>query len=178
MHAQLARSGAEQVALDAYDVADVEDLVELEIGVRNLALSHIDLKPLSAGQQVREARLTHAADGLDAPADAHLNARFELRGAFRVVLRADVRDGIGEVKAPSVGLESQRFDLADALQALLQQLLFQAISPPAVGRRLSSSSGWPPALKLQRSGAGSQTPAVGRRLSNSSGWPPALKLQL
>ena len=71
MHAQLAGAGAEQIAFDADDVAQIEQLVETIVALGNRVLAHVDLQAFARLHQVQESGLAHAADGLDAAGDAH-----------------------------------------------------------------------------------------------------------
>src|ERR1019366_4871684 len=61
VYAQLAGARAEQVAIHAHDVADVEHLEKLEIAFAHRVLLDVDLQALSALLQVRETGLAHVA---------------------------------------------------------------------------------------------------------------------
>ena len=54
--------------------------------------------------------------------------RRKLFGRLRAVFGQDLRDGVREIEALAVRAETQRLDFADALQALLQQLIFEGHS--------------------------------------------------
>ena len=69
MNAQFAGAGAKQIAFDADDVADVENLVQLVVALRNRVFADVDLKLFALLHQVQEAGLAHAANGLDAAGD-------------------------------------------------------------------------------------------------------------
>ena len=66
MHAELARARAEQVALHADDVADIEQLEELEVALADGVLLDVDLQPLAVLLQVRESGLAHVAQASSA----------------------------------------------------------------------------------------------------------------
>ena len=127
--AQLAGPGAEQVALDADDVADIEQLVERKILFADRVLAHIDLQLLAVLHQMRETGLAHAADGHDAAGDAHLDARLQLCSAvFVAVFGQDLRDGVREIEPLAVRLKPERFNFGDATDALLVQIVFEGQS--------------------------------------------------
>ena len=75
--AQFARAGAEQVALHADDVADIEHLEKLEIALADGVFLDVKLQALAILLEVREAGLAHVADGHQASgnADAHFGHR-------------------------------------------------------------------------------------------------------
>ena len=111
--AQLARAGAEQIALHADDVADIEHLEELEIALAHGVLLDVDLQTLAVLLQVREPGLAHVAHRHHAPghdADAHLGVSSS--AVFGAVLRQDLRNRVGELEPPAVRAVPQRFDLA------------------------------------------------------------------
>ncbi len=87
VHAQFAGARAEQIAFDAHDVADVEQLIERVLALIDGVAAHVHLQPLAALHQVEEAGLAHAPHGLNAPGDADLRFRrrqlFGGLGAFR-----------------------------------------------------------------------------------------------
>ena len=125
MDAQLAGAGAEEVTLDAHDVADVEQLEKLVAGIAHGVLLHVDLQPFAVLLQVGESGLAHVAHCHQAPghADAHLGR--QLLGGLPSVTGQNLGNRVGEVEAAPVGPLSQRFDLANARQALLKQVVFQ-----------------------------------------------------
>ena len=62
MNAQLAGAGTEEIAVDADDVADVEQLEQLEIALAHGVFLDVDLQALSVLLQVGEAGLAHVAE--------------------------------------------------------------------------------------------------------------------
>ena len=75
MNAQFIGPGAEQVAFDADEVAQVEELIERIFLFADGVLAHVDLESLAILHQMREASFAHAANGHNAPGDADLYAR-------------------------------------------------------------------------------------------------------
>ena len=69
MQAQLTRTRAKQIPVGADDVAQVEQAEELIIAVGNGVFFDIKLQARAILRDVHEARLAHAADGLDAAGD-------------------------------------------------------------------------------------------------------------
>ena len=60
-------------------------------------------------------------------------SRRQLLGGLRAVAAQDLRNGVGEFEAPAVGPVAQRFDLANARQALLQQARLPATNSVSFG---------------------------------------------
>ena len=118
VHAQLAGSGAEQVAFDADDIAEIEHLVELVFVLGNRVLADVHLQSLAGLHQVHESGLAHAADGLDAAGDADLGFIGELFRGFGRVRCENLRNGVREIESLAVGAEAERLDFRDAAQAL------------------------------------------------------------
>ena len=109
--AQLAGARAEQIAFDAHDVADVEQLVERILALIDGVAAHIDLEPLAALHQVEEAGLAHAPHGLNASGDANLRfRRRQFFGGLRALRRQDLRYGVREIKALPVRPEPERLN--------------------------------------------------------------------
>ena len=121
VHAELAGAGAEQVALDADDVADVEQLVELEFALGDVILAHVDLEALAVLHQVQRIRPCPCG-GRSECGRRHerVTPVLQLFGGLRVVVRANLRNGVGEIEAVAVGLVPERLDLANAREALFQ----------------------------------------------------------
>jgi hypothetical protein len=120
VHAQFAGAGAEQVAFHADDVAQIDQLVDGEIALGKGVLLDVDLQALAILRQMREPGLAHAAQGLHAPGDAHAHRRGQFFRGLRTVFSQNGGDRVAEFEALAVGPETQRLDLANALQALLQ----------------------------------------------------------
>ena len=74
--AELIGPGTEQVAFDADQVAQIEELIERIFLFADRILANVDLELLAILHQMREAGLAHAANGHNAPGDADLDARF------------------------------------------------------------------------------------------------------
>src|ERR1017187_863995 len=74
---------------------------------------------------MREPSLAHAAQGLHSPGDADTHRRREFFRGLRGIFSQNGGDRVAEFEALAVGPETQRLDLANPLQALLQQLVFQ-----------------------------------------------------
>ena len=96
MHAQLAGARAEQIAFDADDVADIEQLEELEIALADRVLLDVDLQPLAVLLQVREAGLAHAAHAsCTRPAMRTRTSADEFFGGLGAVLRQNLAGWCG-----------------------------------------------------------------------------------
>ncbi len=118
--AQFAGAGAEEVAVHADDVADIEQLEELIIALAHGVLLHVDLQTLAVLLEVGEAGLAHVAQGHEAAGDADAHFGGQLFGGLGAVRGQNLGNGMGEIEPAPVGAVSQRFDLADAGQALLE----------------------------------------------------------
>ncbi len=70
---ELAGAGAEEVAVDADVVAEIEQLVEGEGGVADGIFADVDLEPLPAALELGEAGLALGADGHEAAGDADVD---------------------------------------------------------------------------------------------------------
>ena len=125
VYRQLTGPGPEEVALDADDVADVEQAEKREVALRNSVLLDVDLQPLAVLKQMREAGFAHPPQGLEAPADAHGHGRGQLLGGLRAEAGEDLGDGVGEFKTAAVGAEAKRLDLTNPIEALREQFLFE-----------------------------------------------------
>jgi len=125
VHAELAGARAEKVAFDAHDVADIEQLIELEIALADSILAHVNLQALAPLGEVKESGFSLAAHGLDAPRDAH--PRFggvEFLGGLRAVGRQQLRNRMREIESLAVSRKSECFNFPHALHALLEQIVF------------------------------------------------------
>ncbi len=125
VNAQFAGARAEQIAFHADDVADIEQFEQLVIALAHGVFLDVDLQALAILLQMREAGLAHVPQRHHAPGDAHADLRRQLFGGLRAILRQNLRNGVREIVALAVGAISERFDLADARCALLQQFVFQ-----------------------------------------------------
>ena len=120
VNAQLARARAEEIALHADDIADIHQLEEVEIALGYRVLLHINLQAFAVLLQMREPGFTHVPQRHEASGRAHPDLRRQCVRRLRAVSRQDLRNGMGEIEAPAVGLVTQRLDLADTVQALLK----------------------------------------------------------
>ncbi len=119
VHRELAGAGAEEIAGDADVVAEVEQLVKLKGLLAYCVEPHIDLEPLAALLELREAGLALGADGHDASGDGDIDALgLELLGGPAVELRAQRGDLMRGAVMIGIGGVTQRGDL---LQLLLPQ---------------------------------------------------------
>ena len=73
--AELVGLGAEKIAFDADQIAQIEELVERKFFLADGVLADVNLELFAILEQVREAGLAHAAHRHDAPRDADLYAR-------------------------------------------------------------------------------------------------------
>ena len=119
MHAELAGSGAKQVAFDADNVAQVQLFVEREVLFIHRVLANINLQTLAVLHQMGESGLAHAANAGDAAGYFHGNARLQLGRGFGSVLRYYLRNGVREVEAVAIRFKAQRLDLRDPADTLL-----------------------------------------------------------
>jgi hypothetical protein len=125
MDAQLAGSGSEEVAVHADDVAQIQAFLQCEIVLTNAVLANVDLQPLAVLLQMSESGLAHAPDCENAAGHAHGYMRLQLLGGLVAVLSQDLLDGVGEIEAMAVGLETERLDFSDSADTLLVQLFFR-----------------------------------------------------
>ena len=86
VNAELAGAGAEEIALDADVVADVEELIELPVLVADGIFLDVDLELLAGLLEMGEAGFAHEANGNQASGDGNGDAfGFQLlAGAGRV----------------------------------------------------------------------------------------------
>ena len=118
--AELAGAGAEQVAFDADDVADIEHFEKLEIALADGVFLDVKLQALTVLLEMREAGLSHVADRHHAAGNPHLDARGQLIGGPGAVLAQNVRNAVGGIEALAVGPVAQGFDLARTRRPLFQ----------------------------------------------------------
>ena len=128
MHTQFAGARAEQVAFGADEIADIETLKQLEVVGTDGIAAHVNLELLAVLRQVRETRLTLAANGFHASRHANFQFRGKLFGGLRAILRQDLRNGVREVVPLAVGAITHALDLAYPRPALAEQLIFQGQS--------------------------------------------------
>ena len=125
VNAEFAGARAEQVAFDAQDVADVEQLEEGEIVLADGIFLDVDLEALAVLLHVRETGLAHVTERHEASGDAHPHLRHELFGGLGAVLREDGGHRVGELVPAAVAAVAQRLDFADARQPLFEQVIFK-----------------------------------------------------
>lgn len=126
VNAELAGLGAEDVAFDADDVAEIEVLIQLVFALGHDVLADVDLHAFASLLEVHESGFAHAADRDDPSRDFH--RRFAFIQLFRSglgILRPEGRNRVREVKPLAVGTESHRLDRLHALQSLLEQVIFE-----------------------------------------------------
>ena len=109
---ELVGLGPEQTALDADPVAEIEQLEDLEVELRQRVLPDVHLDPGEAVGEDEEVRLAEGADREDAPGGDRLDAI-----AFELVVRplAVGVDQLGDRVPP---LEPARVDLDAELREL------------------------------------------------------------
>src|SRR5579884_3173878 len=118
MHAQFAGASAEQITVGADDVAYVEMLKQVPLALAHGVLSDIDLKARAILEQVSKSRLSHPADSHHTPGNTDSDTRLQLLRCFVAVIRQNAIDRVSEIEAMAVGLEPERFDVADPVQPL------------------------------------------------------------
>jgi len=131
---ELAGTGAEEMAADAYVVAEVEKLVEGEGIFADVVLADVNLEALSTLLKLRKAGFALDANGHDASGDADVyRIGVELLGREGIVCGADLGNGV----AASVVVWVGRFGVAKAFEltkcgdllkfvaALLVKILFK-----------------------------------------------------
>src|SRR6185312_13613482 len=133
MHAQLAGAGAEQIALGADQVTDIENLKQPEIIRADGIAPDINLELLAVLRKVREPGFALAADGLHASRDADFEIRGKFFGGFRTIFGQDLRNAVREIVAFAISAVSQALDLLYTGTALLQQLIFKGQSALLLG---------------------------------------------
>src|SRR5262249_11093734 len=125
VHGKLAGARAEEIAFHADDVPDIDLLVQLEIALTDLVLLDVDLESFAILYEMREASLAHPAQRLHASGDAHTVGRRQRFGRLRAELGQDFGHGASVVESLAVRAIAQTLDLFGALNALLQQFIFQ-----------------------------------------------------
>ncbi len=124
VHGELAGLGAEQIALDADQVAQVEELVKLEVAFADGVQSHVDLQALATSGQVGKTCLAVRANGHDTARNAHRDlARGEFFGRERGVFPQNLGDRVRNVVLARVGLKAQVDNRLELFLALLDQVL-------------------------------------------------------
>ena len=120
---QLVGAGPEKVAFRTDDVAQVEQLEELEVLGADVVLTHIYLDPVLPVGHVHEPGLAVGAERHDAA--AHANVLFGLLefGSRRLIkLLPDLGDGVAVVEPARVGVETASLQLVELGSALDQQV--------------------------------------------------------
>ena len=134
--AELAGAGAEEIAFHADDVAEIDQLEQRIIALAHRVFLDVDLQPLAVLLQVREARLAHVAQRHHAAGDADADLRRQFLGGLRAVLGQNLGNRVGELESLAIGPVAEGFDLANARQALLEQLIFQRQIDLLAGNKL------------------------------------------
>ena len=118
MDAELAGAGAEEVALDADVVADVEQLVELPKLVSDGIFLDVDLELFAGLLQVGEAGLAHEADGHEASGDGdHDAVGLQFFAGAGGVRGQDLGNWMGGAEVVGIGRLTESFDLLQLLLA-------------------------------------------------------------
>ena len=119
LHRKLAGSRAEQRAVNANGVPDIQHLIELEIPLAKQIDLDVNLQPFPALLQVHEAGLALAADRLNTTADANRNF---LRLQFLRRLRREAGHDLGhrmrEVEPGAVRQVAESFQFMGAAETL------------------------------------------------------------
>ena len=117
MDGELARAGAEEVPFDPNQVAQVEQLVKLEVALPDRVQAHVDLQPRAAARQVRESGLAVRANRHHPARNAHRDfLRVQLLRRARRVLGKDLGQAVSELPLARVKLEAQ---IGDGLELFL-----------------------------------------------------------
>ena len=118
MHRKLARPGPEQITADTDVIADVEQLVELEIVIANCVLADVYLEAFTFLLQCGETRFALGANGHQSTSDSYVNTlRFKLLAREAVVRGANGGDAMGDRVLIRVCGIAQGFDLGQLLLA-------------------------------------------------------------
>ena len=118
MDAELAGAGAEEIALDADVVADVEELVELPKLVADGIFLDVDLEPFAGLLEMGEAGLAHEADGNQASGDGDGDALgLQLFARAGGVRGQNLGHLVGGVEVVGIGRLTEGFDLLQLLLA-------------------------------------------------------------
>ncbi len=123
--AEFAGAGAEEIAFDADDIAQVDELEKCVIALSDGVLLDVDLEARTVLLEVGEAGLAHVAQCHQASGDADSHLRRQFLGRLGAVLGEDVGHGVGELEALAVAPVTEGFDFANARQALFEQVVFQ-----------------------------------------------------
>ena len=118
---QFVGAGAEEIALDADVVAEVEQLVKLKRFFADVVEADVNLQPLAALLQVGEARFPLHANRHQASGNADVHAwGLKLRPGLGRVLFENLGNGVRGFVAIGIGQLPQRFDL---LQLFFSELV-------------------------------------------------------
>ena len=129
VNGQFARAGAEQVALHADVVTQVEQLVERKAFFAHEVELDVNLQLLAALLEVGESGLALQADGHDASGHTDVDPRvFEFFGGLGQVGVENLREGVGGFVAVGVGELPQRFNLLQLFFAKFVDFLVEGQS--------------------------------------------------
>src|SRR5687768_8194554 len=119
MDRQLVGAGAEQPSLDADEVTEVEQLVDLEIELGQGILPDVDLNLFLAVGDDEEVRLAEGPDGEDAAGGAGDDVTaFEVGAALRT-MRGDERiDRVGALELTWIRVDAKRLQRLEVLPPL------------------------------------------------------------
>ena len=123
MDAEFPRPRAEQVTLNPDQVAEIEELVKLEVALPHGVQPGVDLQAFPSSRQVRKPRLAVRADGHDAARYPHGNfARSKLFRRERRVFGRDLGNRVRHIILARVSLVAQVNDRLEFFPALLDQV--------------------------------------------------------
>src|SRR5262249_6359033 len=133
---ELVGAGAEQPSLHADTVAEVEQLVNLEVQLRHRVLPDVDLHPGAAVGQHEEIRLAEGADRQDPAARDGLDPiGLELVVRPLTVRVDELRDRVPTIESPRVDVDAEPLELSEIRSPLID--LFFLRSHAASAHRIN-----------------------------------------
>ena len=118
--AQLAGARAEQIPLDADVIAEIEQLEDLEIQLRQRVLADVDLDALQSVGEREEIGLAEVPDGQDTARGDRLDlVGLEGFGGAIAKARRQGRNGVRAVEPPRVDVHAQRLQRQQVGPSLL-----------------------------------------------------------
>ena len=120
---QLVGLGPEDAPLDADEVAEIEQLVDREVALRQRVLAEVDLNPFAAVGDDQEVGLAEAADGQDAAGRARLRLlRLERLAGLVAVRLEELFDGVGALELARVRIDAELNQRLEILAPLPQEI--------------------------------------------------------
>jgi hypothetical protein len=133
MNRELVRLRAEQLPLDADEVAQVQQLEQREVAPRQRVLPDVGLNPGTAVRQHEEIGFAEAADREDPSRRACLDrSRLERFPVLPAMRRDQLADGVAALEPPRIRLDAQRGELLEVRAPLPQQIRFPRFLGDAV----------------------------------------------